>query len=132
GQAAAEALLAADLIGEELSLPVLLYGVLAGGRTRAELRRGGLPVLTERMAAQDLRADFGPGAPHPTAGATLVAARPPLVAFNLELAPPATLKTAQQIAATVRESGPEGLAGLRAIAVDLTKAGGRVQVSTNV
>ena len=51
------------------------------------------------MAAGELRPDFGPRAPHPTAGATLVAARPPLVAFNLELAAPATLDDARAIAA---------------------------------
>ncbi|HEY3190791.1 MAG TPA: hypothetical protein VGJ70_25090, partial [Solirubrobacteraceae bacterium] len=41
GAAIAEALVLADLLGEELGVPVLLYGVLAAGRTRAELRRGG-------------------------------------------------------------------------------------------
>ena len=82
----------ADLLGEELGLPVFLYGLLAGGRTRAELRRGGPAELAERIAAGELTPDFGPPALHPTAGAVLVAARPPLVAFNVELAPPATLE----------------------------------------
>src|SRR3954469_15654857 len=73
GAACAEALVLADELGR-LGIPVYLYGELAGGRTRAELRRpGGL---------EGLAPDFGP-ATHPTAGATLVAARPPLVAFNV-------------------------------------------------
>ena len=74
--------------------------------------------------------DFGPRRLHPTAGATLVAARPPLVAFNLQLAPPASLADARAIAARVREGGEQGLPGLRAIGVELT--GGIAQVSTNV
>ena len=48
---------------------------------------------------------------HPTAGATLLAARPPLVAFNLELAAPAGVETAKEIAGAIREGGPEGLPG---------------------
>jgi glutamate formiminotransferase/glutamate formiminotransferase/formiminotetrahydrofolate cyclodeaminase len=125
GAACAEALLAADLLGE-LGLPVYLYGLLAGGRTRAELRRGGLDELRRRALAPD----FGPGEPSERHGATLVAARPPLVAFNLELAPPATLAEAKRIAALVRESGEEGLPGVRALGLELH---GRIaQVSTNV
>ena len=85
---------AALVVGEELGragLPVFLYGELAGGRSRAELRHGGLAALTERIAAAELKPDFGPPRPDPRTGATLVGARPPLVAFNLELASPATL-----------------------------------------
>jgi glutamate formiminotransferase len=67
----------------------------------------------------------------PAAGATLVAARAPLVAFNLELAPPATLLHAREIASRIREGGPEGLPGLRAIGLWL-EARGVAQVSTNV
>ena len=109
GAACAEALVLGDLLGEELELPVFLYGELAQGRTRAELRRGGPEALAKRIEAGELRPDFGPHELHPTAGAVLVAARPPLVAFNVELAPPATLDDARAIAATIREGGPEGL-----------------------
>jgi glutamate formiminotransferase / 5-formyltetrahydrofolate cyclo-ligase len=136
GAACAEALLTVERLAQELDLPVFLYGALAGGRTRAELRRGGLPALTERMATADLRPDFGPSKPHPTAGATLVAARPPLVAFNLQLAPPATLADAKRIAARIRETGPQGIPGLRAIGLELssnnTTAQPTPQVSMNV
>ncbi|HEY4824643.1 MAG TPA: hypothetical protein VIH49_06290, partial [Solirubrobacteraceae bacterium] len=131
GAACAEALVLADLLGHELGLAVFLYGALAGGRTRAELRRGGPAELARRIAAGELRPDFGPARLHPTAGATLVAARPPLVAFNIELAPPATLQDARAIAALIREGGPEGLAGVRAIGLWLEQRR-LAQVSTNV
>lgn len=131
GAAAAEALVLADLLATRLELPVFLYGALAQGRTRAELRRGGPAALARRMAAGELVPDFGPGEPHPTAGATLVAARPPLVAFNVELAPPATLAQAREIAAAIREGGPEGLPGVRAIGLWLDHLN-LAQVSTNV
>jgi glutamate formiminotransferase/glutamate formiminotransferase/formiminotetrahydrofolate cyclodeaminase len=109
---------------------VFLYGELGGGRTRAELRRGGVVGLAQRIATGELRPDFGPSHPHPSAGATLVAARPPLVAFNLQLAPGATVADARRIAALIREGGKEGLPGLRAIGVELK--GGIAQVSMNV
>jgi glutamate formiminotransferase/glutamate formiminotransferase/formiminotetrahydrofolate cyclodeaminase len=82
--------------------------------------------------ADGLRPDFGPPTPHPTAGATLVAARPPLVAFNFELGPPATRDDAQAIARAIRESGDEGLPGLRAIGLTLAARGDVAQVSCNV
>jgi glutamate formiminotransferase len=132
GAACAEALVAADLIATELAIPVFLYGALAGGRTRAELRRGGLPELARRMRAGELEPDFGPPEPHPTAGATLVAARPPLIAFNVELAAPATKTDAMGIAAGIREGGPAGLPGVRAIGLELAARGGVPQVSLNV
>lgn len=132
GAACAEALVVADLLAEELGLPVFIYGALAGGRTRAELRRGGIAELTRRMDAGELTPDFGPRRPHPTAGAVLVAARPPLVAFNVELAGPATVDDARRIAALIREGGEEGLPGLRAIGLELPHRGGVAQVSMNV
>jgi glutamate formiminotransferase len=130
GAATADALVVGDALGQ-LGLPVFLYGALAGGRTRADLRRGGPEALARRMA-DGLRPDFGPPTLHPTAGATLVAARPPLVAFNLELAPPATEEDARRIAAAVREGGAEGLPGLRAIGLSLPARDGVAQVSCNV
>ena len=77
GAATAEALLLAHRLGRDLGLPVYLYGALAGGRARASLRAPG--------ALAGLAPDYGPPRLHPTAGATLVAARPPLVAFNVEV-----------------------------------------------
>jgi glutamate formiminotransferase / 5-formyltetrahydrofolate cyclo-ligase len=131
GAACAEALVLADLLAVELELPVFLYGILAAGRTRAELRRGGPAKLAERIAAGELQPDFGPRGLHPTAGAVLVAARPPLIAFNVELAPPATLADAKAIASLIREGGEEGLPSVRAIGLWLEHQG-IAQVSTNV
>lgn len=133
GAACAAALVLADRIGE-LGIPVFLYGELTadGGRvarTRAQLRTGGVSRLAERIASGELTPDFGPPALHPTAGAVLVAARQPLVAFNVVLADGDLLR-ANEIAADVREGGERGLPGLRAIGVLL--AGRRAQVSMNV
>jgi glutamate formiminotransferase/glutamate formiminotransferase/formiminotetrahydrofolate cyclodeaminase len=119
GAACAEALVLADRVGEELAVPVFLYGALAGGRTRAEVRQGGASGLARRIASGECRPEFGPAQLHESAGATLVAAREPLVAFNLELTPPATVEDARRIAALVREGGAEGLPGVRAIGVAL-------------
>jgi glutamate formiminotransferase len=130
GVAFAEALVVADRIGEELGVPVFLYGALADGRSRAELRRGGAAQLAERMRLGELRPDFGPSQPHAGAGATLVAARAPLVAFNLQLTAPAGVEDARRIAGLLREGGAEGLPGLRAIGVELS--GAIAQVSMNV
>ena len=79
GAAAAEALTAAALIGE-LGIPVFLYGDLAtdeSRRERADIRRGGPAILAERVEAGELVPDYGPAEIHPSAGATLVTARPP-------------------------------------------------------
>jgi glutamate formiminotransferase/glutamate formiminotransferase/formiminotetrahydrofolate cyclodeaminase len=131
GAAVAEALVLADLLADRLELPVFLYGDLGGGRTRAELRQGGPQALAERMAKHELRPDFGPHKLHPTAGAVLVAARPPLIAFNVELAPPATLQTAKDVAASIRHTAPGGLESVRALGIWLADRG-IAQVSTNV
>jgi glutamate formiminotransferase len=126
GAAIAEALLAADAIGAA-GVPVFLYGELAGGRTRAELRRGGPDALAMRGTPPD----YGPPALHPAAGATLVSARPPLIAFNLELEPPATVEDARRIAALIRMGGELGLPGVRALGLYLERRD-VVQVSTNI
>ena len=131
GAAIAEALVLADRLAAELGLPVFLYGALAGGRTRAQLRKGGPAELQRRMQAGELQPDAGPKRLHPTAGAVLVAARPPLAAFNVELAAPATLDTARDIAARIREGGSDGLPGVRALGLELTRAH-TIQVSTNI
>jgi glutamate formiminotransferase len=125
-----EAIAAATQIGG-LGIPVFLYGELARGPGRAErayFRNGGLAELWLRMEAGELRPDFGPRLPHPRAGASLVTARPPLAAFNVEL-DSGDLEVARSVAAGLREAGG-GLAGVRAMGVLLSS--GRAQVSTNV
>lgn len=116
GAAVAEALVLADLIGQ-LGVPVHLYGAL--GPSRAALRKD--------LAAHPR--DFGPAEAHPTAGATLVTARPPLVAFNVEV--DAGLGAARAVAARIRDGGPEGLPGVRALGLELAGPG-LVHVSTNI
>jgi glutamate formiminotransferase / 5-formyltetrahydrofolate cyclo-ligase len=132
GAACAEALTAAALVGEELQVPVFLYGELATQpeqRERAWIRRGGPDELKKRIDRGELVPDYGPARLHPTAGALLAAARPPLVAFNVDLVT-ADLETARRIAAGLRESGG-GLRGVRALGLYLEDRG-RAQVSTNV
>ncbi len=133
GAACAQALTLADRLGHELEIPVFLYGLLTEFTvTRAEIRRGGPELLRQRMDAGELVPDFGPRRLHPRAGAVLVSARQPLVAFNVELAPPATLETAREIAALIREGGEEGLPSVRAIGLTLPNRQDVAQVSTNV
>jgi glutamate formiminotransferase len=114
-----------------LGLPVFLYGELASSEERQErafFRKGGLTELRRRMKAGELAPDMGPEIPHLSAGATLVTARPPLAAFNIEL-DSGDAVVAQRVAAAVREAGG-GPRGVRAIGLALE--GGRSQVSTNV
>lgn len=96
--------------GAALKLPCFVYGP---ERSLPDVRRA---VWTS------LRPDFGPAAPHPTAGAAAVGARPPLVAYNLWLEQ-ADLDAARAIAAGLR--GP----ALRALGLQV---GDAVQVSCNL
>ena len=83
--------------------------------------------------ADGLDARLRPRALHPTAGATLVAARPPLVAFNLELGAAGDRETTRgAIAAPSARAASEGLPGLRAIGLTLAARGDVAQVSCNV
>lgn len=132
GAAIAETLTAAALIGDELGVPVFLYGELATRpehEERAWIRRGGPKELARRIESRELIPDYGPAKPHPTAGAVLAAARPPLVAFNVDLVTD-DLAVAKRIAAGLRESGG-GMPGVRALGLYLADRK-RAQVSTNV
>ena len=114
-----------------LGIPVFFFGELATSperQERAYFRQGGPTELARRMASGELKPDVGPDQPHPTAGATLVTAREPLVAFNVELETP-NPEIARAIAAELRESNG-GLVGVRAIG--LPREDGRTQVSVNV
>jgi glutamate formiminotransferase len=131
GPAVAAALTAATFIGE-LGIPVFLYGELATDPARverADLRRGGPHELARRMQSGELTPDYGPAEIHPTAGATLVTARPPLIAFNVELASN-DLELAERLASELRESGG-GFPGVRALGLPLAHRD-CVQISTNV
>ena len=119
----------AQRIGDELGLPVFLYGELAPGRGPAFFRRGGPEELQRRIDAGELTPDFGPMQLHPCAGGVIVGARRPLIAFNVNLAS-ADVAVAREIAAVVRERDG-GFPGVRALGLDLPRAG-FAQVSMNV
>lgn len=115
-----------------LDLPVFLYGAASPGPEAvrpADLRRAGYDTLDQRVREGELTPDFGPRAMHPTAGAVLVGARPPLIAWNVELADGGVAE-ARALADLLRESGG-GLPGLRALGLYLPDAG-VVQVSMNI
>lgn len=122
-----------ERIGRELNVPVFLYEQAAINADRANLeviRRGGLEGLAKRMQADRAWApDFGPPHLHATAGATVVGARPPLIAYNVNLQTN-DLSVAKAIAKTVRFSSG-GLPYVKAIGVEL-KSRRLVQVSMNL
>jgi glutamate formiminotransferase/glutamate formiminotransferase/formiminotetrahydrofolate cyclodeaminase len=130
GAASAAALTVAGDLGRS-GASVFLYGALGGGRTRAELRAGGIGGLRERVAAGLVSSDFGPSVPSEKEGAVLVAARPPLVAFNLQLGSASSLEEARDTAALMRDGGDMGLPGVKALAFDL-KGQGIIQLSFNL
>ena len=115
-------------IGEEIMLPVFLYGDLAPEKGPAFYRQGGPEGLQRRIDEGELEPDFGPQQLDESAGGVLVGARRPLIAFNVNLR--GGLETAKAIAGAVRESGG-GFPGVRALGLDLPTAG-LVQVSMNV
>jgi glutamate formiminotransferase len=115
-------------IGEDLDLPVFLYGESGSGRGPAFFRRGGPAGLQQRIEAGELEPDFGPRELHPTAGGVIVGARRPLIAFNVDLR--GSVEVAREVAALVRERGG-GFPGVRALGLDLPRAGVS-QVSMNV
>ena len=112
-----------------LSLSVFLYAESGGGRRPAFFRQGGPEELQRRVDAGELAPDFGPVQLDAAAGAVLVGARRPLVAFNVDLET-GELEAARAIAASVRESSG-GLAGVQAIGL-LLGGTGRAQVSMNL
>ena len=113
-------------IGAELGLPVFIYA--PPDRGPAFYRRGGTVGLQQRLDAGELAPDYGPPRLHETAGAVIVGARRPLIAFNVNLR--GDVSVAREIAAVVREKGG-GFPGVRALGLDLPRAK-LVQVSMNV
>ena len=113
-------------------VPVYLYEEASDDPARKSLediRRGEFEGLAAKMASAGWKPDFGPSAPHPTAGASVVGARPPLIAYNVNLATD-RLDVAKQVAAAVRSSSG-GLSHVKAIGVRLADRG-IVQVSMNL
>jgi len=117
---------------ERNGVPVYFYGEAALSPRRRELpdiRRGGYEGLRERMRDPLWKPDAGPAAFRPESGATAVGARPPLIAFNVNLKTN-NLGTARDIARNVRHSSG-GLRHVKAIGVPL-ESRAIVQVSMNL
>jgi glutamate formiminotransferase len=119
-------------IGETLGIPVYLYEAAASRadhRNLADVRRGGLHGLTERIESGAWLPDFGPAHAHPTAGAVAVGARNFLVAYNVNLETD-DLDVARAIASAIRAAS-DGLPGVKALGIPL-RSRGLVQVSMNL
>ncbi len=117
----------------ELALPIYLYAAAATSPERRRLpdhRVGEFEGLPERMRQPGHEPDFGGQAPHPTAGAAVVGARPPLIAFNANL-DTSDLSVARKIARAIRQSSGGGLLNLQAMGV-LLRERNQAQVSMNL
>jgi glutamate formiminotransferase len=93
-------------IAERFGVPVYLYEEASTNPARKNLediRRGEYEGLSEKMRSDDWIPDFGPRTPHPSAGASVVGARMPLVAYNINLNTN-RLDVAKKIAAAIRQS----------------------------
>ncbi|MDP4109276.1 MAG: glutamate formimidoyltransferase [Bacillota bacterium] len=123
---------AAREIAANYNIPIFLYEKAASSPARenlANIRKGEFEGMAEKIKMPEWRPDFGPASVHPTAGATVVGARMPLVAFNINLGTQ-NLGIADKIAKNIRHiSG--GFRYTKAIGVDL-KDRGIVQVSINM
>ena len=119
-------------VAARLGLPVYLYEEAASRperRNLEDIRRGEFEGLAEKMARPEWAPDFGPAHPHPTAGATVIGARMPLIAYNINLATD-RLDVAKKIAAAVRMSSG-GLRFVKAMGIPLDDRR-IVQVSMNL
>ena len=119
-------------VASRFSLPIYLYEEASTNPERKNLediRRGEFEGLSAKMAKPGWAPDFGPTAPHPTAGASVIGARMPLIAYNINLATN-RLDVAKKIATAVRHSSG-GLRFVKAMGIPLEDRG-IVQVSMNL
>lgn len=117
---------------EMFDLPIYLYEEAAKEDKRknlAVIRKGEYEGFKEKIKQDEWKPDYGPQKLHPTAGATVIGARMPLVAFNINLDTD-NIEIANKIARKVRHSGG-GLRFVKAIGIDLTERG-ITQVSMNM
>jgi len=127
--------LAKDVAAEVASrfgVPVYLYEEASANPARKNLediRRGEFEGLAAKMASPEWKPDFGPSAPHATAGASVIGARMPLIAYNINLNTN-RLDVAKKIAAAIRHSSG-GFRYVKAAGFEL-KDRGIVQVSMNL
>jgi glutamate formiminotransferase / 5-formyltetrahydrofolate cyclo-ligase len=136
GVTIAECVALARKVGSEIAtrfkVPVYLYEEASNNPARKNLediRRGEFEGLAAKMASEGWAPDFGPASPHPTAGATVVGARMPLIAYNINLAT-GRLDVAKKIAAAIRHSSG-GYRFVKAMGITLEDRG-IVQVSMNL
>jgi glutamate formiminotransferase len=119
-------------VAERFHVPVYLYEEASsqpGRRNLEDIRRGEFEGLAAKMRTSGWTPDFGPSAPHPSAGAAIIGARMPLVAYNINLATN-RLDVARKIAAAIRQSSG-GYRYVKAMGVRLEDRG-IVQVSMNL
>jgi glutamate formiminotransferase / 5-formyltetrahydrofolate cyclo-ligase len=93
-------------VAERFQIPVFLYEEAATAphrRNLEDVRRGQFEGLAERMRDPLWKPDFGPPEPHPSAGAVVVGARMPLIAYNINLGTP-DVEIARRIAKAIRQS----------------------------
>jgi glutamate formiminotransferase/formiminotetrahydrofolate cyclodeaminase len=123
----------AKRIGDELKIPTYLYELAATRPDRVDLaaiRKGEFEGLREAVKTDPNRKpDFGPGELHPTAGATVVGARFPLIAYNVNLNT-TDLEVAKKIAKALRFKDG-GFKYVKALGFEI-KEKGCVQVSMNM
>lgn len=121
-----------DAVAREFGVPVYLYEDSAAAEHRrnlAEVRKGQFEGFAEKMKDPRWAPDFGPAAPHPSAGAVAMGARPFLIAYNINLGT-RDLAVADRIAKAIRHlSG--GFRYVKAMGVELADRG-MVQVSINM
>jgi glutamate formiminotransferase len=122
----------ASIAAEKYGLPIYLYEKSAARPERqnlADIRKGQFEGMAEKIRLPEWKPDCGPAEIHPTAGATAIGARMPLVAYNVNL-DTSNFEIADRIAKQVRHiSG--GLRYCKGIGIEL-KDRGIVQVSMNM
>jgi glutamate formiminotransferase len=119
-------------IAERFHIPVYLYEEASDNplrRNLEDIRRGEFEGFAAKMASEGWAPDFGPAQPHPSAGAMVVGARMPLIAYNINLATD-RLDVAKKIAAAIRHSSG-GYRFVKAMGIKLEDRG-LVQVSMNL
>jgi glutamate formiminotransferase len=119
-------------VAERFRVPVFLYEEASTNPARKNLediRRGEFEGLAAKMSAAEWKPDFGPATPHPSAGASVIGARMPLIAYNINLATD-RLDVAKKIAAGIRQSSG-GFRFVKAAGFKLDDRG-IVQVSMNL
>lgn len=97
----------AATVAERFRVPVYLYEEASENPLRKNLediRRGEFEGLATKMAQPGWAPDYGPPSPHPSAGASVIGARMPLIAYNINLNTD-RLDVAKKIAAAIRQSG---------------------------